>query len=446
MVQATVGKVLRRSLLRLASGPAVPDALLLERFAAEHDEEAFTELVRRHGPMVFRVCRRVLRNVHDVEDAFQATFIVLARKAASVAHRELIAHWLYKVALRVAFKARSRNATFQSLDSNLTPEREAAAGPGSEPDWCLVLHEELAHLDARYAAPLMMCYLQGKSNADVATELGCRTDAVHQRLSRGRAMLRQRLQRRGLALTVAALAALLVKESSAVGAVPLALAERTSQGAALAIAGTGLGGNTPAAVLASAALETMPRSKLAIVAMLLLGALALGGTGLLLWRGGASEPSSVQSLSGYQSIGQLQSLSNVVCNLFYNQASTLQAQFSPPLFPTGLHIATLRQSNGTSFYTETAALTLGPGTATTQQFTLTGNGVRTVNGKTTPVKIVMMVKLTATPQPGSSGPANWYCNSATAVFKAFNPTTGQEVFTTDDLSGFTWARIAGSGG
>ncbi|OAI46803.1 hypothetical protein AYO44_10735 [Planctomycetaceae bacterium SCGC AG-212-F19] len=136
---------------------------------------------------------------------------------------------------------------------------------------------------------------------------------------------------------------------------------------------------------------------------------------------------------------QLQPIAKIQTDLFNNAAFTVQAQFSGALFPTGLHIATLRQSNGTTFYTETAALTLGPGTATTQQFTLTGNGVRTAFGKQTPVKIVMMVKLTATPQPGSSGPANWYCNSATAVFKAFNPTTGQQVFTTGVLGGFTWA-------
>jgi hypothetical protein len=220
-------------------------------------------------------------------------------------------------------------------------------------------------------------------------------------------------------------------------------------------------------VLASAALATMPRSKLAVIAMLLLGALALGGTALLLAKGGASEPRSVPALSGSQSKGQLQSLSNLVTDLFQDEARTVQVQFSPALYNTDLHIVTMTRflpgdTSSVRLTTESARLTLGHRTDETQQLTLTADGVMYTSvgpadsrglgenakivGAQVPIQITLVVTLTATPQPGSSGPANWYCNSATALFTAVDARTGKQIVATGVLKGFTWARIAGSGG
>jgi RNA polymerase sigma-70 factor (ECF subfamily) len=144
------------------------DAQLLAAFHADRDEDAFAELVRRHGPMVLGVCRRVLRDAHAADDVFQATFLVLARKAGSFAVRRSLGNWLYTVAHNLAVNALTCAARRRAHERQVRPVESAK--PGS--DWRDILDAELSQLPATYRAPLVLCYLQGKTNAQAAQELG----------------------------------------------------------------------------------------------------------------------------------------------------------------------------------------------------------------------------------------------------------------------------------
>jgi RNA polymerase sigma factor (sigma-70 family) len=182
---------------RAAVSPS--DADLLRRFAAGQCEEAFTTLVRRHGPLVLWVCRRVLGGLPDVEDAFQATFLVLARRAGSIADPDRLGNWLYGVALRIALKARAL------LRKRLAREKQvrrldpfAAPAAVTDDDLAAVLREELSRLPAKYRAAVGLCYLEGKSNTEAAGLLRWPTGTVKGRLARARELLRTRLARRGL--------------------------------------------------------------------------------------------------------------------------------------------------------------------------------------------------------------------------------------------------------
>lgn len=197
------------------------DRELLGRFLDRADQTAFDVLVRRHGPMVLRVCQRVLHNVHDREDAFQATFIVLMRKAGSIANQESLASWLHGTACRVALNARtsaSRRRTREQLAVDSLAPNQAAASTEAAAAWRdlrPVLDEELARLPEKYRAPMVLCYLEGKTTADTAGQLGMNPGAVAMRLSRARDLLRDRLARRGVALSVAVFASWLAEEASA---------------------------------------------------------------------------------------------------------------------------------------------------------------------------------------------------------------------------------------
>jgi RNA polymerase sigma factor (sigma-70 family) len=177
---------------------ALSDSALLRRFAQRHEEGAFAALVRRHGPMVLSVCRRVLRNGHDAEDAFQATFLVMIEKAQRLRRPELLANWLYGVAYRTALHARQRAARRSER------EREAVAmssDPAGDPsvesrELRRVLDEELLRLPDKYRAPLVLCYLEGKTNEEAARQLGWPSGSMSYRLARGRELLRERLQTR----------------------------------------------------------------------------------------------------------------------------------------------------------------------------------------------------------------------------------------------------------
>jgi RNA polymerase sigma factor (sigma-70 family) len=206
MATPPVHLVLRhvRKLTTTQPDDRVLDHQLLERFTGHREEAAFAALVRRHGPLVLGVCRSVLRHEQDAEDAFQATFLVFARQAASIQRREALGSWLYKVAYHVALKARAQAARRRSR------EREAFAGPPADPllDMTLrevraVLYEELRHLPERYRAPLILCYLEGKTQEEAARLLGWTKNRVRGRLERGRERLRGRLTRRGLAPSAA---------------------------------------------------------------------------------------------------------------------------------------------------------------------------------------------------------------------------------------------------
>src|SRR5262245_40780865 len=162
-----------RKLLAGGGAAARPDRDLVERFAQSRDEQAFEALVRRHGPMVFRVCQRVLGHAHEAEDAFQATFLVLARKAASLRDQSSVASWLYGVASRVALKARAS----VRLASSAAQRRVAKGATSPLEELTLgevraALDEELARLPEKFRGPLVLCCLEGRARDEAAQELG----------------------------------------------------------------------------------------------------------------------------------------------------------------------------------------------------------------------------------------------------------------------------------
>jgi RNA polymerase sigma factor (sigma-70 family) len=225
------------------------DQQLLQRFTTQQEEAAFATLVRRHGPMVFGVCRRVLRDAHQAEDAFQATFLVLARKAGSIRKQESVASWLHGVAYRIAGKARASAYRRSALERRAMGMRQVFDdGPPERSELEEALDQELHKLPEKYRAPLVLCYLQGKSNEEAAEQLGWTTGTVRGRLFRGRDLLRGRLVRRGLGATSGvALTALMAEAAQA--AVPPALLETTVRAGLL----FAKGGATNAAISASAA-------------------------------------------------------------------------------------------------------------------------------------------------------------------------------------------------
>src|SRR5262249_13100262 len=172
-------------------------------------------LVRRHGPMVLGVCRRILGHRQDA-DAFQAVFLVLARKAASVSPRNLLGNWLYGVAHQTAVRARALGIRRQSRERQVTAMPEFAAPPDTGwDDLRPVLDEEVSRLPARYRAVAVLCDVQGRTRKDAARHLGCPEGSVSSRLARAREMLAKRLSRRGIALSAGALAALVSEHAAA---------------------------------------------------------------------------------------------------------------------------------------------------------------------------------------------------------------------------------------
>jgi RNA polymerase sigma factor (sigma-70 family) len=252
------------------------DRDLLERFAVRREEAAFAALVQRHGPLVLNVCRRLLHQEQDAEDVFQATFLVLARKAGSVRWRDSVAPWLHAVAHRLALKARAEALRRQRH------EREAAAKQGAtaadDLSWreaTALLEEELGRLPERYRAPLLLCCWEGKARDEAARLLGWTAGTLKGQLERGRELLRRRLARRGVALSAGLLAVGLAR-----GGVPAALADATVR-VALAAA-TGAAGAVPAsvAVLADAALKALTAAKVKVTGVLLGVVLLATGAGV----------------------------------------------------------------------------------------------------------------------------------------------------------------------
>jgi RNA polymerase sigma factor (sigma-70 family) len=181
-----------RTLAGASGADADADGPLLERFTVRRDEAAFEALLRRHGPLVLGVCRRVLQNSHDADDAFQATFLVLARKAAALDKSGSVANWLYTVAYHIALRARA-DATRRRAQ-----ERELPAMPTTEPsadalwrDLRPVLDEELNRLPEKHRAPVVLCYLEGKTNVEAARLLGWTKGTVSGRLARAREVLQR---------------------------------------------------------------------------------------------------------------------------------------------------------------------------------------------------------------------------------------------------------------
>ncbi|MGE3809345.1 MAG: sigma-70 family RNA polymerase sigma factor [Gemmataceae bacterium] len=209
--------------LRRAVGPADAarsDRELLAAFAAG-DHAAFQELLERHGPMVLALCRRLLSDEHAAEDAFQATFLVLARKAGSPGWHESIGCWLHEVATRTALQARSQASRRRAQELKVDPMTlSEPTAELAQRELQAVVDDELRHLPHRYRAPLVLCYLEGKTNEQAARELGWPTGSMSRRLDKGRELLRARLQRRGLALSSAALATLLPAQSASAALAP----------------------------------------------------------------------------------------------------------------------------------------------------------------------------------------------------------------------------------
>jgi RNA polymerase sigma factor (sigma-70 family) len=212
------------------------DGWLLERFAVQRDEAAFALLVQRHGPLVLCACRRVLRHEQDAEDAFQATFLVLARKAPNLCRASTVGPWLYTVADRIAKKARGSKVRRHMRETELRDVMQ----PERTPDWVWrdlrpVIHEEIDRLPLIYRQLFVSCYLQGKTNEQAAQQFGCPRGTVLSRLARARDRLRSRLSRRGVALSAGLLAAL-GADQAASATVPATLTDATIR-AAVSFAG-----------------------------------------------------------------------------------------------------------------------------------------------------------------------------------------------------------------
>jgi RNA polymerase sigma factor (sigma-70 family) len=256
---------------------------LLHRYVSRRDEVAFEALVARHGPMVLGVCRRVLDDSHDVEDAFQATFLVLVRKAASLRERDVLGHWLYGVAFRVALRARSNTGRRRARERSggeteaMQPETDSSSG-----ELRRVIDEELARLPDRYRRPVVLCYLQGLTHTEAAEQLHWPIGTVKGRLARARDLLRERLTRRGMALPAGAVAAVLSSDASA--AVPPTLLLSTVKAAMLVAAGkAAVSGavSAQAAALFEGVLNAMFLTKLKLTAALLACGLMITGAGVL---------------------------------------------------------------------------------------------------------------------------------------------------------------------
>jgi RNA polymerase sigma factor (sigma-70 family) len=282
-MQPVIQQLCKTALLRDRIG--LSDAQLLECFIANREEAAFEALVRRHGPMVLGVCRRLLRCSHDADDAFQATFLVLVRKAASIVPRELLPNWLYGVAYRTAVRARSLAARRQQREKQVTEMADAKEGrPSPWEELRPLLDQELSRLADKYRVAIVLCDLEGKTRKAAAQQLGVPEGTLSTRLARGRILLARRLARHGRLLSGGVLAALLA-ERAASGMVPLSLVVATVKAASSFAAGNTAAASTASAqatALTEGVLQAMLLTKLKrVAAVLLLLCVIASATGLL---------------------------------------------------------------------------------------------------------------------------------------------------------------------
>jgi RNA polymerase sigma factor (sigma-70 family) len=282
---------LRRAVLR-SEGARVSDGQLLEAFLSRRDEAAFEALVRRHGPMVLGVCRRVLGNAHDAEDAFQAAFLVLLRKAASLRSGELVGTWLYGVAYRTALKAKTTAARRRARERDMPqpPQRQEPEGH----DLLALLDRELSRLPDKYRVPVVLCDLEGRTRKEAAGLLGVPEGTLSSRLATARSRLAGRLARHGPALAGGALAGLLAHGRASAG-IPPTLIHATVGSATAFVAGRAVA--PPVAALTEGVVRTMLLSKLKIATALVLAA-CLAGTaagGLAFLSAPSNDPSAPQA-------------------------------------------------------------------------------------------------------------------------------------------------------
>jgi RNA polymerase sigma factor (sigma-70 family) len=285
-----------RRLLRTVSGghgPGLSDAELLERFVRQRDEAAVETLLWRHGPMVLCTCRRLLGNLADAEDCFQATFLVLCRKAATISKRQSVGSWLYKVAYRICLRAQAARSRQPTCAANgMEPAAPAPFSDLEQQELRAVLDEELNRLPEKYRAPLVLHYLQGKTVEQAAQDLGWHQGTVCVRLARGKEVLRHRLTRRGVTLSSGLVAGALAQEAVA-GALPPALPRITIQAA---VSGAG---SPQAAALAQEFLRTelARRLKWALALLLLVGT-AAATAGIALHAPEAEPPNPPETAMG----------------------------------------------------------------------------------------------------------------------------------------------------
>ena len=261
-----LGDAIRRMgrLAGLQGALSLTDAQLLDRFILRRDEPAFAALMVRHGPMVLCLCRQILRDVQEAEDAFQASFMVLARNASAIRKRPSLSAWLYGVAYRVSARLRGRserrrNLEHPSFDLATLP----AVGEAHAFDLRSVLHEEIRRLPEKYRAPVVLCYLEGKTNEEAAKQLCLPVGTVKARLFRARELMRARLARRKMGDA----AAVLTPARSTASVVPIFLIESTLRAAMR----SGAGGLAKT-VLAAMQVAKLKAGAAAVVALCLLGA------------------------------------------------------------------------------------------------------------------------------------------------------------------------------
>ncbi len=279
-----------QTIFQAGSLAGLSDGELLEQIAAHRGagreeglevESAFALLIERHGPMVLRVCRTVLGDPHEAEDAFQATFLVLLRRGGSIRNRESVGPWLHGVARRVAACARSAGAR-RRIHERRWFDRRMGAGSAADPhevDLAQTIHSELDRLPERYRAPIVLCDLEERSLDEAARQLGWPLGTVKSRLNRGRERLRDRLVRRGVAPGVAglALSASAAIRPAGASTVSRALAQATTQ--MIGEAGIIAGGSSASVLVLARGMERMilmSQLKMAAVGLIVVGLMALG--------------------------------------------------------------------------------------------------------------------------------------------------------------------------
>jgi RNA polymerase sigma factor (sigma-70 family) len=256
------------------------DRELLEQFVQEGSESAFTSLIERHGPLIFALCRRLLPTRQDAEDVFQATFLLLARKARLIRKPASLGSWLYGVAFRLAVRLNQQTARRKGKEIRAIAMR--STNPTTEITWrelCWGLDEEIHQLPEKFRTPLLLCYWEGLTQEEAARQLGIPRGTLKRRVEKARNTLRSRLTRRGITMSAALLVAMLAPNANA-KCVSRALLRKTVAGASMA-AGHGaaaLGAELAFATLTKALLHTavLGKMKFCLVLALALGVIASG--------------------------------------------------------------------------------------------------------------------------------------------------------------------------
>jgi RNA polymerase sigma factor (sigma-70 family) len=281
-----------RHLTDPGSDGGLADTQLLERFVRHRDEAAFEVLLWRHGPMVLSTCRRLLTVAEDVEDVFQATFLVFVRKAGAIGRGDRVGSWLYKVAYRLALRARAAAADRTKHENQAV--RSPAAPSACDLLWQevrMLLDEEVARLPKKYRLAFVLCHLEGHTNEEAARSLGCPVGTIQSRLSWARQRLRKCLAQRGITLSTGMLGIVLAEKASA-AALPRLLAKTTCKAALQFATDQAAGaGSARAAVLAKGVLRTMFLTRMRVTAGFVLAAVVLvGGGGIVAARVLATGP------------------------------------------------------------------------------------------------------------------------------------------------------------